>query len=157
LMISAKNGWIIGFDNLSTIQPWLSDTLCRLSTGGGFATRTLYEDSEETLFDAQRPVILTGIEDLATRSDLLDRCIVLYLPVITDDKRMPEAEFQRQFQACRARILGALLDAVACAIGGEKKVALERLPRLADFAVWITAAEPALGWQKGRFMEAYKR
>jgi len=33
---------------------WLSDTLCRLTTGGGFATRRLYTDQDETLFDAAR-------------------------------------------------------------------------------------------------------
>ncbi len=38
LAIAAANGWIIALDNLSHIEPWLSDALCRLSTGGGFAT-----------------------------------------------------------------------------------------------------------------------
>ena len=42
LMIASKNGWIIALDNLSGIQAWQSDCLCRLSTGGGFSTRTLY-------------------------------------------------------------------------------------------------------------------
>src|SRR5207253_9109386 len=70
LIISATNGWLVALDNLSHLPPWLSDALCRLSTGGGFATRELYTDSEEVIFDAQRPVILTGIEEVATRSDL---------------------------------------------------------------------------------------
>lgn len=39
LMIMAKNSRVIAFDNLSGIKPWLSDALCRLSTGGGFSTR----------------------------------------------------------------------------------------------------------------------
>ena len=55
VMIAASNGWIISFDNLSRIPHWLSDALCRLATGGGFSTRELYTDSEEVLFDAQRP------------------------------------------------------------------------------------------------------
>src|SRR5262249_5570506 len=29
------------------------------------------------------------------------------------------------------------------------------LPRMADFAVWVTAAEPALGWKVGTFLSAY--
>jgi hypothetical protein len=66
VMIAAANGWIISFDNLSHIPHWLSDALCRLATGGGFSTRELYTDSEEVLFDAQRPAILNGIEELAT-------------------------------------------------------------------------------------------
>jgi hypothetical protein len=39
LMIAATNGWLVALDNLSNIRSWLSDALCRLSTGGGFATR----------------------------------------------------------------------------------------------------------------------
>jgi hypothetical protein len=41
LMIAAQNGWILALDNLSHLPPWLSDALCRLATGTGFATREL--------------------------------------------------------------------------------------------------------------------
>lgn len=44
-MISASNGWVVAFDNLSKIDAGLSDALCRLSTGGGFATRTLFTNN----------------------------------------------------------------------------------------------------------------
>ncbi len=71
LMICANNGWFVALDNLSKLLVWLSDCLCRLSTGGGFSTRTLYENEEETIFAAKRPVMLNCIEEVATRSDLL--------------------------------------------------------------------------------------
>lgn len=80
LAIGASNSWCLSFDNLSRIPSWLSDTLCRMSTGGGFATRELFSDQEEILFEIQRPVILTSIEEIAPRSDLLDRCLVVSLP-----------------------------------------------------------------------------
>jgi hypothetical protein len=35
--------------------------------GGGFAVRQLYSDQDEVLFDAARPVIQNGIEDIVTR------------------------------------------------------------------------------------------
>jgi hypothetical protein len=76
-MIAGTNGWMIVLDNLSHIQPWFSDALCRLATGGGFSTRELYSDAEEMIFEVQRPVILNGIEEVATRGDLLDRSIIL--------------------------------------------------------------------------------
>ena len=40
LMIAATNSWCAAFDNVSHLQDWQSDALCRLSTGGGFATRS---------------------------------------------------------------------------------------------------------------------
>jgi hypothetical protein len=82
LIIAATNGRVVSLDNLSHLPSWLSDAICRLATGGGFSTRELYTDSDEILFDAQRPVILNGIEELATRGDLLDHAIILYLPEI---------------------------------------------------------------------------
>ena len=155
LIIAATNGWIIGLDNLSHLSPWLSDSICRLATGGGFATRELYSDAEEVLFDAQRPVILNGIEELATRGDLLDRCIILYLPAIPEDKRKSEAELWRDFDANRPAILGALLDAVSKALLDLDTVQIERLPRMADFALWAVAAAPNLGYTSEQLLAAY--
>ena len=63
LFIAATNGHVLAFDNVSGLPAWLSDTLCRLATGGGFAVRQLYTDQDEVLFDATRPMILNGIED----------------------------------------------------------------------------------------------
>jgi hypothetical protein len=68
LFIAATNGHVIAIDNVSSLPPWLSDALCRLATGGGFATRQLYTDQDEVLLDAQRPIALTGIEDFVIRA-----------------------------------------------------------------------------------------
>jgi DNA polymerase I-like protein with 3'-5' exonuclease and polymerase domains len=155
LVIAAKNGWIIAHDNLSRLPVWLSDAYCRISTGGGFATRELYTDADEVLFDATRPIILNGIEEIATRNDLLDRAIITYLPQIPDPSRQTEDEFWQRFEAARPRILGALCDAVSVALRRLATVKLARLPRMADFARWATAVEPALGLEPGAVVRAY--
>ena len=64
LMIAANNGYLLAFDNLSGLPIWLSDTLCRLASGGSFAVRQLYTDDDEVLFQAARPILLNGIEDV---------------------------------------------------------------------------------------------
>jgi hypothetical protein len=51
---------------VSGLPPWISDTLFRLATGDGIAVRQLYTDQDEVLFDATRPVVLNGIEDIVT-------------------------------------------------------------------------------------------
>jgi hypothetical protein len=156
LMITASNSWCLAFDNLSYVPPWLSDALCRLSTGGGFATRELYTDQDEVIFDAQRPALLTSIEEVATRPDLLDRCLIVGLPTIPEERRRSEAELYEAFEKVRPQILGALLDAVAVALRRLPIVQLPGLPRLADFALWATAAETAFGWPEGTFMATYQ-
>jgi hypothetical protein len=155
LFIAADNAHVIALDNISTLAPWLSDALCRLSTGGGFSTRTLFENREEELFDGMKPVILNGITDVATRPDLLDRALVVSLPPIPDEERRPEAGLWSEFEQARPAILGSLLDAVSGALRSVEDVWLEGMPRMADFAIWVTAAEGALGWEPGAFMAAY--
>jgi hypothetical protein len=155
LFIAATSAWVVAFDNISTLQPWLSDALCRPSTGGGFSSRTLYENREQELFDATRPLSLNGITDVATRPDLLDRSLIVSLPHIPEEDRKPEAELWAAFDNARPSILGALFDAVSGALGAVSSLRLERMPRMADFALWATAAESALGWDAGAFMDAY--
>lgn len=154
-IISATNCHVLAFDNLSGLQPWHSDIVCCLATGSGFAARQLYTDGDEVLFGATRPVILNGIDAIAARGDLLDRSLVVTLPSISEERRQDELTFDAEYEAARPRILGALLDAVAVALSNVDAVRLPRRPRMADFAMWATAAEPALGWQPGAVLRAY--
>jgi hypothetical protein len=147
---------VLAFDNVSRLPAWISDTLCRLATGGGFAVRQLYTDQDEVLFDATRPVILNGIEDIVTRPDLADRALLLTLEPIPEEHRRPEAKLWAAFEAERPRILGALLKAVAHGLRRLPETRLPKLPRMADFALWAAACEPAL-WPRGTFMAAYGR
>src|SRR5262249_36779097 len=87
LMISAQNSWLISLDNLSKLPVWISDALCRLATGGGMATRQLFTDDSEKIFDSKRPIILNGIDELAGRDDLADRALVVNLARIPEHKR----------------------------------------------------------------------
>jgi hypothetical protein len=157
LVIAANNAHIISLNNMSHMPSWLSDAICRLSTGSGFSTRRLWTDEDEAIFQARRPVLLNGIEELATQADLLDRSLILYLPAIPDRDRLEEEAFWNAFDAARPRILGALLDAVSTALRRAGEVKVDHLPRMADFAKFVSAAEPALGWEEGSFMAAYER
>jgi hypothetical protein len=155
LAIAASNGWVIALDNLSYVPDWLSDALCRLSTGGGFSTRALFTNDEEVLFDAKRPIILNGIDEVASRSDLLDRAIVVSLPAIHEEHRRPESDVLRATEVMCPGMLGTLLDGIASALRRIDDTRLERLPRMADFARWATAAEPGLGLDAGVIVAAY--
>jgi hypothetical protein len=154
LMIAASSGHIFALDNLSNISPFLSDALARLSTGAGFSTRRLRTDGEQHIISCRRPILVNGIPELATRADLADRCLNLTLNTISDDKRCDEADLWKKFQASRARILGALLDAVVAALAGRKTIKVGRLPRMADHAKWVSAAEAALRLSPGTIMDA---
>jgi hypothetical protein len=117
--------------------------------------RGLYTDSEEVLFDGQRPIALTSITDVASRSDLADRLLMICLGTIPDDKRRPETELREAFERSRPRLLGALLDIVAHGLMHLPHTRLNRYPRMADYAVWIRACEGAI-WETGMHMAAYE-
>jgi hypothetical protein len=155
LAIAAGNSWVLAFDNLSGIPDRLSDALCRLATGGGFATRMLYTDAEEMIFSAMRPIILNGIDDIATRGDLQERSLLVSLPSILEEERREERAFWADFEAAKPSIFGALLDGVSAALRNTEAVHLEKRPRMADFAVRATAMEAAFGWEAGSFVEVY--
>ena len=156
LMIAAKNGWTPCYDNLSGISRDLSDGFCVLATGGGLGKRQLYTDDEEHILYAQRPLILNGIDEVATRGDLMERSIIIHLPPIKNKKRRTEEEINIEFESIRAGVLGGILDAVATGLRRLPETKLDNPPRMADFARWIVACEPALPWGDRKFLEAYR-
>ena len=155
LTIAANNQWVVSLDNLSSISDWLSDGLCRLSTGQGWGTRELYEDTEEIIIKTRRPVILNGITNLVTRGDLLSRSIILNLPEITPLQRRTEFELWRSFETSRPYLLGAICDAASGALARLESTTFDTYPRMADFARWVEAAAPSFGWEWGDFLRVY--
>ena len=154
LMISAMKARVLALDNISHFPPWLSDALCRLSSGGGLSKRQLYTDDDECILEACRPVIVNGIEDLVTRGDLLERSLLVTLPAIAAKNRRSEQAVREAFAAARPRVLGALLDAAATGLANLPSTEVAELPRLADFCLWVEACSPALGWPPGVFVQA---
>ena len=148
LFIAATNAWVVTFDNISWLPAWLSDTLARLATGGGFGTRQLYSDDEERLFDATRPILLGGIENVVIRGDLADRALIIQLGEIPDEERQLERHLWPAFEAAAPRLLGALLTAVSAGLEALPSVDLKQLPRMADFAEWASPARAACGNQE---------
>ncbi len=126
LIVSAFNSWLLVYDNLSSVPAWLSDALCRLSTGGGFATRQLHSDRDEAIFAAQRPIVLNGIGDLAARPDLADRTLTITLPPLAEDQAPRRAGVlerlsRRLCRDCSARCsMASRAGCASCLMCGSK-------------------------------------
>jgi hypothetical protein len=155
LVATAVNGWLLAYDNVSSVPHWLSDVFCQLVSGLGFSSRTLFTNDERTIIYARRPVILNGIEDFVTRADMRDRCVFLHLPRIAPANRLAEDEFWLAFRADRPRILGGLLDGIVAAMRGLPTVRLRESPRMADYARWGEAFARGVGWGEDTFLKAY--
>lgn len=155
LLIAAMSNWVLGYDNISSLNKTMSNGLCKVTTGGGLEIRKLHTDDEVVVFEAMRPVILNGIEDFARAADLLDRAVLFNLPVISGTSRRAPDELRAAFERSRPRLLGSLYAAIARGLATRPSVKLKSLPRMAGFAIWGEAVCRGLGHPEGAFLAAY--
>ncbi|MEC4015231.1 ATP-binding protein [Streptomyces sp. H27-D2] len=143
----AFNSWALCLDNISTIPPWLSDTLCKAVTGDGIVDRALYTDDDVVVLSFRRVLAMTTIDAGALAGDLAERLLVLDLQLIEEDRRRTEEEMDAAFEAVRPSVLGALFDLLACVLAVLPTVRLETMPRMADFARVLAAVDAAQDWR----------
>lgn len=157
LAVAAEGAWVLGYDNLGQLSATLSDGLCRLATGSGFATRELYSDADEVIFEATRPILANGISDVATKPDLLDRAYVVTLPRFGDDRdQRPDSEVWAAFEDDLPRIMGGLCDVVAMALRRWSETTTPTSVRMQDALRWAEASSP-LWTAPGTPTEAVRR
>jgi hypothetical protein len=154
VFVAATHSLIVGYNNLSSLPDWLSDTICVVSEGSGESRRELFTDSDESLIIACAPFLLTGIENVVKRGDLAQRTLYVHLASVPDGERLTEQTFKARFRRVHADLLGALCAAASVGLRNEKTLKLDSLPRLASFFHWASACEPAL-WRRGDFRRAF--
>lgn len=157
LLIAAQHGSILAFDNLSgRLSKRESDMLCRLASGSGLQKRELYSDAGLASLKAQAGVVLTSIDNVINRGDLIDRTFKVVLSMNSGSRRS-QSRLRGLFERVHPVILGGLLDAVSTGIRRLKKVQEDESwdrPRLMDTAEWIVACEPALPVEQGECLRA---
>lgn len=157
LIVNLQKHYFLPFDNVSYVNEDVSDTLCRAITGGGIQQRKLNTNSEDCIFTFKRCLAINGINNVATRSDLLDRAILIELSRIPDEDRRELSEVQNSFKVDLPYILGGIFDVLAKAMSIYPTVKLDRLTRLADFTRWGYAIGEALGGKGQIFLKEYNR
>ena len=155
LVVNLQQHWYLPFDNVSFINEETSDALCRAITGSGIQQRKLHSNNEDCIFKFRRCLAINGINNVATRPDLLDRSILIELERISEIDRRELAEVQAAFEADRPAILGGIFDTLSKAMGIFPTVKLNKLPRMADFARWGYAIGEALGGLGNEFLDQY--
>lgn len=153
--VGAGVNWLVSYENVSHLSAQTQDALCVLSTGGGFATRKFFTNSEESVITVKRPIILNGISAAVTAQDLVDRTLSIETPVIS--QRMESTELWTAFDRDHGTLLGALCDLFAQALAHLPAITLapEERPRLVEFARLGMAVATALGQAGDAFMEQF--
>lgn len=155
IFVGAGSSWIVSYENISHLSAPAQDALCVLATGGGFATRKFYTNTEESVIVVKRPIVLNGIAAAVTAQDLVDRTVSVETPLIEDRKET--AELWRLFDREHGRLLGALLDVVAAALGRlpGTHLSLAFRPRMIEFARLGMAVAEAVGKAGENFMTEF--
>ena len=149
------HSWCVYIDNISRINDDISDVLCRAVTGDSSLKRELFTDDDDIIYNYQRCIGLNGINNIAGKTDLLERCISFELQRIPPNERKTEQEIFEEFEKIKSHILGGIFDAVVKAIQIKPTIILQELPRMADFAIWGCAIAEALGYSREEFLNAY--
>jgi len=131
LEVCALNSHLLAFDNVSYFKKDMQDHLCILSTGGQVSSRALYTNGEEHIVELSNPVIINGITELASRSDLISRLVRLTLMKgeVGSISKLKE-EFKQDLPA----ILGQLLNLFVKTLSSPVKN-VDQSVRLQDFAL----------------------
>lgn len=156
LIIMARDRIAVALDNLGNVTDRQSNRICRIVTGAAITKRRLYTDAGATVISAIASVILTGIGDILTAPDLLDRTLVLQLDRVPGAERQTLASINDRFREVWPEILGHLLRGAAEAMGNARDLQVESLPRMADSAQWVAAAMPAFGVSPEDYLRAYR-
>ena len=156
LALSLANSYMPCFDNLDNLSAEKSDLLCMASTGGAISKRKLFTDEDEVNVSFKRCVGMNGINVVATRSDLLDRSLILELERIPEDKRKEESLVWKAFNQDLPKLVGGAMMALSKAMSIYPTVQLDKLLRMADFTRWGYAVAETLGLGGDKFLKAYR-
>ena len=161
ISISALHQGILAFDNVNTTMPdYISDVLCRISTGQGFRTRELYSNTSEVILKLKKPIIIDGINIPGYKPDFLDRSVPISLRPIFGDRRLTENEIRQRVQELLPKARGYLLSIVPMAMqiyADVEKELMGKLPRMADFVIWAESGLRAMGFPPNAFFDAYQQ
>jgi len=153
----ADHNYCLYLDNLSFLSSSSSDSLAGFVTGLGFNKRKLYSDSDDIIFEIKVAVGITGINLVAEKADLLDRCLIFVLNRIPDTKWKEETVFWKEFDKKKPYILGALFDVLSDVLRTKSKTKLHPKPRMSDYAVIAATAGKVLGYSTKEFSKAYRK
>jgi hypothetical protein len=155
LLLNGYHNYVLAFDNLSGISNDISDALCVVASGSGFATRKLYTNTEQVAFEFKRPIIVNGIDHLAHRADFASRSLCLEFTKIPKDKQKTDKWLANYVANALPGFLGAVYTAVAGALRRYDTVITDDIDsRLTDFTTWTLAALDSFGWSRDSFAHA---
>jgi orotate phosphoribosyltransferase-like protein len=98
-----------------------------------------------------------GVNLAATKSDLLDRDLIIRVERIEDKDKQKKGFIWQEFEKIRPQLLGYIFDILVKVLrmGQTISIEFEKLPRMADFAETAEIISRCMGNPDNQFMDAY--
>lgn len=153
LMVAANGSAVVSFDNASSLA-MLSDAFCRLSTSGGTRDRKLFTNHGIAALDVTRPIILTGIDPVVYKQDLIERLVDV--PLTRPQAYLSEEGLRDLLAECGPRMTGALFTLLSQVLCGIDHIPSAQCFRYDTFARIGECTAQIMHRDKGWFVSAYK-
>jgi len=154
-----SHNYIVYYDNVSVIQDWVSDLLCRAVTGSSFSKRALWTNDEDFYYNFKRNLGINGIDLAATKADLLDRSILMETDRIDKADRIKLEKIWKKFYEIKPQVLGFIFD-ILTKVSQYKEQHEEidfpgGLNRMADWEEYAEIISRCMGNTDGEFQRVY--
>ncbi len=155
-----SHNYIAYYDNVSVIQDWISDLLCRAVTGSSFSKRALYTNDDDIYYNFKRIIGINGIDLAATKADLLDRSIITQTERIDKKDRLKIKKIWEKFNQLKPYVLGYIFDILAKVLRYKEEHGEIDFPnglnRMADWEEYAEIISRCMGNPDGEFQRVYQ-
>jgi hypothetical protein len=155
-----SHNYIAYYDNVSVIQEWISDLLCRAVTGNSFSKRALWTNDDDFYYNFKRIIGINGINLAATKADLLDRSIIIQLERIDKKNRVKIAKIWEKFNQLKPHVLGYIFDILSKVLRYKAEHGEIDFPdgqnRMADWEEYSEIISRCMGNKEWEFQRVYQ-
>ena len=107
------------------------------------------------VYPLHNTIIMNGIDLIPSESDLAQRCLMIKLKNIDDNKRKTEDEILKSFEKDLPLVLGSIFDTLSKAMTLIKSSNPKVLPRMSDSYFEMLPIAAALGVDEDTFKKIY--
>jgi hypothetical protein len=159
-VIQLSHSYIVYYDNVSAIQEWISNLLCRAVTGSSLSKRALYTNDEDFYYSFMRKLGINGIDLAKINDDLSDRSITIKPERIGKFDRVKINKIWKEFNELKPRLLGYIFNILSEVLKykethGEIKHP-NGLNRMADWEEYAEIISRCMGNKDGELQQVYQ-